>query len=134
MKAGDIIACSVLSGNRNFEGRVHAEVRMNFLASPPLVVAYALAGTLDMDLATEPLGTGSRRQAGVPEGHLAERAGSAGDGRALIDSEMFRDSYASVFQGDENWASIKVPPGELYAWDEGVDLRQEPALLRWHDA
>ena len=59
VKAGDVIACSVLSGNRNFEGRVHEEVRMNYLASPPLVVAYALAGTLDLDLVTEPLGTGS---------------------------------------------------------------------------
>ena len=68
----------MLSGNRNFEGRVHPEVRMNFLASPPLVVAYALAGTLDLDLTTEPLGTGQRRQARIPHGHLAERPGSAG--------------------------------------------------------
>ncbi len=73
VKAGDVIGCSVLSGNRNFDGRVHPEVKQNYLASPPLVVAYALAGTLDVDLNTEPLGTGTRRQARVPQGHLAQR-------------------------------------------------------------
>ena len=78
IKAGDVVASSVLSGNRNFEGRVHPEVKMNFLASPPLVVAYALAGTMDIDLNNEPLGTGTRRQAGLPQGHLADRAGDPG--------------------------------------------------------
>ncbi len=83
VKAGDVIATSVLSGNRNFEGRVHPEVKMNFLASPPLVVAYALAGTMDIDLNSEPLGTGIGRQARVPQGHLADREGDPGDGREL---------------------------------------------------
>src|SRR5580700_1717672 len=117
VKAGDLTACAVLSGNRNFEGRVHPETRMNFLASPPLVVAYALAGTLDLDLTTEPLGTGSD---GKPV-HLADVWPSDAEVQALmlrsIDSQMFRDSYASVFKGDENWAGIKVPAGQLYAWE-----------------
>src|SRR5579885_697046 len=117
VKAGDITACSVLSGNRNFEGRVHPEVRMNFLASPPLVVAYALAGTLDLDLTTEPLGTGSD---GTPV-YLRDVWPSDQEIQELltrsIDSKMFQQSYASVFAGDEHWSSIKVPAGKLYTWD-----------------
>jgi len=117
VKQGDLTACSVLSGNRNFEGRVHPEVRMNFLASPPLVVAYALAGSLDIDLTTEPLGTG---RDGKPV-MLADVWPSDTEVQELlkrsIDSQMFRTSYASVFQGDENWAGIQVPAGQRYAWD-----------------
>jgi aconitate hydratase len=117
VKQGDLTACSVLSGNRNFEGRVHPEVRMNFLASPPLVVAYALAGSLDVDLTTEPLGTGSD---GKPV-HLADIWPSDAEVQETlkrsIDSQMFRQSYASVFQGDANWAGIQVPAGKRYAWD-----------------
>jgi len=117
VKAGDITACSVLSGNRNFEGRVHPEVRMNFLASPPLVVAYALAGTLDLDLTTEPLGTGAD---GKPV-YLKEVWPSDQEVQELltrsIDSKMFQQSYASVFTGDEHWSGIKVPAGKLYTWD-----------------
>ena len=117
VKAGDLTACSVLSGNRNFEGRVHPETRMNFLASPPLVVAYALAGTLDIDLTTEPLGTAKD---GKPV-RLADIWPSDAEVQELltrsIDSQMFRNSYASVFKGDEHWASIHVPAGQRYAWD-----------------
>ncbi len=117
VKAGDIVGCSVLSGNRNFEGRVHPEVKMNFLASPPLVVAYALAGTLDIDLNNEPLGTDT---AGVPV-YLKELWPSSSDVQSVIassvDSEMFRKSYASVFAGDDHWNRIKIPQGELYRWD-----------------
>jgi aconitate hydratase len=117
VKAGDITACSVLSGNRNFEGRVHPEVRMNFLASPPLVVAYALAGTLDLDLTTEPLGSGAD---GKPV-YLKDIWPSDHEVQELltrsIDSQMFQQSYASVFKGDEHWSGIKVPAGKLYTWD-----------------
>jgi len=117
VKAGDLTAAAVLSGNRNFEGRVHPEVRMNFLASPPLVVAYALAGTVDIDLTSEPLGAGAD---GKPV-YLADIWPSDMEVqetlRRSIDSQMFRHSYASVFQGDANWASIKVPAGKLYSWD-----------------
>ena len=117
VKAGDITACSVLSGNRNFEGRVHPEVRMNFLASPPLVVAYALAGTLDLDLTSEPLATGAD---GKPV-YLKDIWPSDHEVQELltrsIDSQMFQRSYASVFAGDEHWRGIKVLAGKLYTWD-----------------
>jgi aconitate hydratase len=117
VKSGDLTAASVLSGNRNFEGRVHPETRMNFLASPPLVVAYALAGTVDIDLTTDPLGTGKD---GKPV-HLSDVWPSDAEVQQLmtrsIDSAMFRQSYATVFKGDENWAGIQVPAGQRYAWD-----------------
>jgi aconitase A/intein/homing endonuclease len=126
VKAGDLTACSVLSGNRNFEGRVHPEVRMNFLASPPLVVAYALAGTLDVDLTTEPLGTD---RDGKPV-HLADIWPSDAEVQEVlkrsIDSQMFRNSYASVFQGDENWTGIQVPAGKRYSWDEKSTYVKNP--------
>jgi aconitate hydratase len=117
VKAGDVIACSVLSGNRNFEGRVHPEIKMNFLASPPLVVAYALAGSLDIDITTEPLGTGKD---GKPV-YLKDVWPSAADvTRAVagsVDSAMFIKGYADVFRGDENWRALKTPEGKIYAWD-----------------
>jgi aconitate hydratase len=126
VKAGDITACSVLSGNRNFEGRVHPEVRMNFLASPPLVVAYALAGSLDVNLTTEPLGTGKD---GKPV-YLADIWPSDKEVQETllrsIDSEMFRNSYASVFTGDKNWQGIEAPTGKRYTWDRKSTYVQNP--------
>ncbi|MGO8830771.1 MAG: aconitate hydratase AcnA [Steroidobacteraceae bacterium] len=117
VKAADVIACSVLSGNRNFEGRVHPEIKMNFLASPPLVVAYALAGSLDIDVSTEPLGNG---RDGKPV-YLKDIWPSAADVAAAIagsvDSSMFKKGYANVFLGDENWRSLATPAGKIYAWD-----------------
>ncbi|HEY3851998.1 MAG TPA: aconitate hydratase AcnA [Steroidobacteraceae bacterium] len=117
VKAGDVVACSVLSGNRNFEGRVHPEIKMNFLASPPLVVAYALAGNLDVDITTEPLGTGKD---GKPV-YLKDIWPSAADVAAAVagsvDSAMFIKGYSDVFRGDENWRGIKTPEGKIYAWD-----------------
>jgi aconitate hydratase len=126
VKEGDLTAGAVLSGNRNFEGRVHPEVRLNFLASPPLVVAFALAGTLDIDLTTEPLGTGSD---GKPV-FLADIWPSDQEVqdvvRRSIDSQMFRDSYATVFKGDDNWANIQVPAGKLYSWDAKSTYVKDP--------
>jgi aconitate hydratase len=117
VKAGDLIACAVLSGNRNFEGRVHPEVRMNFLASPPLVVAYALAGTLDLDLTTQPIGTAKNgKPVMLAEIWPSDRELQEAVMRS-IDSQMFRQSYASVFSGDANWAGINVPAGKRYTWD-----------------
>jgi aconitate hydratase len=117
VKAGDIIACSVLSGNRNFDGRVHPEVKQNYLASPPLVVAYALAGTLDLDLNNEPLGTGGN---GQPV-YLKDVWPGAQEIASLVQqhltSEMFRRNYANVFKGDERWQAIRVPAGKVYSWD-----------------
>ena len=117
VKTGDVVACSVLSGNRNFEGRVHPEIKMNFLASPPLVVAYALAGSLDIDITTEPLGEGKD---GKPV-YLKDIWPSAKDVAdavgASVDSAMFKRGYANVFKGDANWAAIKTPAGKIYSWD-----------------
>jgi aconitate hydratase len=117
VRAGDVVACSVLSGNRNFEGRVHPEIKMNFLASPPLVVAYALAGNLGIDITTEPLGTGKD---GKPV-YLKDVWPSAQEVAAAVassvDSAMFKKGYANVFLGDANWGAIKTPAGKIYAWD-----------------
>jgi aconitate hydratase len=117
VKSADVVACSVLSGNRNFDGRVHPEIKMNFLASPPLVVAYALAGSLDIDITTEPLGQGKD---GKPV-YLKDIWPSAKDVAAAVaasvDSAMFKKGYASVFAGDANWNAIKTPAGKIYSWD-----------------
>jgi aconitate hydratase len=117
VRAGDVIAASVLSGNRNFEGRVHPEIKMNFLASPPLVVAYALAGTLDADITREPLGIGTD---GRPV-YLQEIWPSAADVALAVsgsvDSAMFKKGYANVFTGDAHWSGIKTPTGKIYDWD-----------------
>ncbi|MGB8692949.1 MAG: aconitate hydratase AcnA, partial [Steroidobacteraceae bacterium] len=117
VKAGNVIGCSVLSGNRNFDGRVHPEVKMNFLASPPLVVAYALAGTLDIDLNSEALGTDGDGRAVFLKDIWPSSQEIADCVHQNISSEMFRRGYASVFEGDERWQAIKVPAGKIYAWD-----------------
>jgi aconitate hydratase len=126
VKAGDITAASVLSGNRNFEGRVHPEIKMNFLASPPLVVAYALAGSMDVDLTSEPLGQGKD---GKPV-FLKDIWPSAAEVQATIqkcvDAAMFKKSYSAVFQGDEYWNAIKVPKGEIYSWDDKSTYVRNP--------
>jgi aconitate hydratase len=117
VREGDVVACAVLSGNRNFEGRVHPEIKMNFLASPPLVVAYALAGSLNIDITTESFGTGKD---GKPV-YLKDIWPSAKDVAAAVsssvDSAMFKKGYANVFLGDANWAAIKTPAGKIYSWD-----------------
>src|ERR1700742_67173 len=117
VRAGDVVACSVLSGNRNFEGRVHAEVRMNFLASPPLVVAYALAGSLDIDITTEPLGKGKDGKAVYLKDIWPSAADVAATVASSVDSAMFKKGYANVFLGDANWGAIKTPAGKIYSWD-----------------
>jgi aconitate hydratase len=123
---GDLVVASVLSGNRNFEARIHPEVKANYLASPPLVVAYALAGRIDVDLTSEPLGQ-DRDGADV---YLEDIWPSPEEVQATVaDSvreEMFRDSYADVFTGDEHWAGLPVPEGELYAWDEASTYVRKP--------
>jgi aconitate hydratase len=117
VKAGDVIACSVLSGNRNFEGRVHPEIKMNFLASPPLVVAYALAGSLDIDITTEPLGTGKDGRPVYLKDVWPSATDVAAAVAASVDSAMFKTGYANVFSGDANWSAIKTPAGKIYSWD-----------------
>ncbi len=135
--AGDLVVASVLSGNRNFEGRVHTEVRANYLASPPLVVAYALVGRIDIDLHKEPLGND-------PEGKpvfLRDIWPTQQDVKQAIErgvhSETFRKVYSEVFQGDENWQKLAVPEGDQFAWQPSstyvkhppyfVDMGKQPA-------
>jgi aconitate hydratase len=117
VRTGDVIAASVLSGNRNFEGRVHPEIKMNFLASPPLVVAYALAGSLNVDITTEALGQGKDGKAVYLKDIWPSAADVANAVAASVDAAMFKKGYANVFVGDANWSSIKTPAGKIYEWD-----------------
>ena len=117
VKTGDVIATSVLSGNRNFEGRVHPEIKMNFLASPPLVVAYALAGNLDVNITTEPLGLGKDGKPVFLKDIWPSAADVTRAVTASVDSTMFKKGYANVFTGDEHWSAIKTPAGKIYEWD-----------------
>lgn len=126
VRSGDVIACAVLSGNRNFEGRVHPEVKMNFLASPPLVVAYALAGTLNLDLTTEPLGAGSEGKPVYLKDIWPTQAEIHEFIAKSVDSAMFKKSYASVFTGDENWNAIRLPTGKIYSWDDKSTYVKNP--------
>ncbi|MBX5446933.1 MAG: aconitate hydratase [Acidothermus cellulolyticus] len=122
----ELAVASVLSGNRNFEGRIHPDTKLNYLASPPLVVAYALAGSMDVDLTTEPLGIGADgnpvylRDIWPSEQEISEVMGRA------IESRMFVESYRDVFAGDERWNSLQVPDGELFVWDETSTYVRRP--------
>ncbi len=126
VERGSLAVVAVLSGNRNFEGRINADVRMNYLASPPLVVAYALAGTMDIDLRHEPLGTdGEGRPVYLrdvwPSAHEVSRVVSE-----AIASDMYRKSYDSVFEGDDNWNGLQVPTGQRYARDDASTYVRNP--------
>ena len=114
----DLSVVSVLSGNRNFEGRIHPDVKQNFLASPPLVVAYSLAGTVDIDLNTEPLGTGSNGQPVFLKDVWPTDAEVAGAVRASLTPQMFEERYASAFSGDERWKGVPSTNAVTYAWDD----------------
>jgi len=123
----DLAVVSVLSGNRNFEGRINPDVKMNYLASPPLVIAYALVGTMDADLTRDPLGTD---EAGEPV-YLRDIWPSADEVQATIDAsvnaEMFARNYADVFAGDERWRSLPTPAGDTFAWDpDSTYVRRPP--------
>jgi len=123
----DLTVVSVLSGNRNFEGRINPDVKMNYLASPPLVVAYALAGTMDIDLVHEPLGTGSD---GKPV-YLADLWPAPDEVAAVVAdavaAEMFTRDYADVFRGDEQWRALPIPSGDTFEWaDESTYVRRPP--------
>ncbi len=126
--AGDLTVCSVLSGNRNFEGRIHAQTKANWLASPPLVVAFALAGTTRIDLTSEPIG---HDQAGQPvylkdiwptNAEVAEMV-------ALVNAQMFQKEYAEVFSGDDTWRNLPVPDGLTYAWEENSTYIRLPSFF-----
>jgi aconitate hydratase len=125
----DLAVVSVLSGNRNFEGRINPDVKMNYLASPPLCVAYALAGTMDFDLYNEPLGTDDHgndvylRDIWPSTAEIADVVGEA------VQSDMFRKSYDEVFDGDERWASLEVPTGDLFDWDARSTYVRRPPFF-----
>ena len=124
---GDLVVCSVLSGNRNFEARIHPEVKANYLASPPLVVAYSLAGRMDIDLLEEPLGEDGDGN----EVYLHDIWPTSQEINAVIASsvqnEMFTRTYADVFTGDDTWRSLPVPEGELFDWDpQSTYVRRPP--------
>ena len=123
---GDLVAAAVLSGNRNFEGRVNPDVRANYLASPPLVVAYALAGSLQVDLVTEPLGTGKDGEPVYLRDIWPSTKEVAEFVRANINRELFRSKYADVFKGDDRWQQIKVEGGMTYRWNPGSTYVQNP--------
>jgi aconitate hydratase len=113
----DLVAGAVISGNRNFEGRVNPDVKANYLASPPLVVAYAIAGSLQVDLTREPLGTGSDGQPVYLRDIWPSNAEIAAFIRENVTKAMFQERYGDVFNGDENWRAIQAPTGDTYAWD-----------------
>ena len=126
VQENDLAVVSVLSGNRNFEGRINPDIKMNYLASPPLVVAYALAGSMDIDITTEPLGTD---ESGNPvylkdvwptEAEIDEIVASS------IGAEMFTDSYADVFAGDQQWQSLPTPEGDTFEWDDSSTYVRKP--------
>jgi aconitate hydratase len=123
----DLAAVAVLSGNRNFEGRINPDIKMNYLASPPLVVAYAIAGTMDIDLATEPLGYDSNGK-GVFLADVWPTANEVAQVVATaIDADMFSSRYKDVFAGDERWQNLPTPNGDLFAWDpESTYVRKPP--------
>jgi aconitate hydratase A / 2-methylisocitrate dehydratase len=117
----DLVVASVLSGNRNFEGRIHPEVKMNYLASPPLCVAYALVGRMDVDITDEPLqGDVYLRDIWPSQREVNDAIESA------IESDMFRTSYGEVFEGDENWNGLEIPEGDRYHWDDASTYVKRP--------
>jgi len=125
----DLVSAAVISGNRNFEGRVHPLVKANYLASPPLVVAYALAGTVDIDLSSEPIGMGRDGPVYLKDvwpttQEIAEAVLSS------VSTSMFLDKYASVFEGSDMWKAIKVAEGDLYQWDEASTYIQHPPFFQ----
>ena len=129
VKQGNLVACAILSGNRNFEGRINPVVRFNYLASPPLVVAYSIAGTMDIDPNVEPLGRDAQGRPvylreiwPTPEEINAAIAGA-------LDYAMFREEYGRVFDGDNRWQGLKVPAGDLFRWDENSTYVKAPPFF-----
>ncbi len=129
IKAGDLIVAGVLSGNRNFEGRIHPYIKANYLASPPLVVAYALAGTTDINLTTDPLGHGSDGQPVYLKDIWPSHAEILAEYDKALNPATFLKEYTGIEQSNEKWNAIPVPEGALYAWDEWSTYIQEPPFF-----
>lgn len=126
----DLTVASVLSGNRNFEGRIHAQVKMNYLASPPLVVAYALAGTVDIDLTKDPIGYDKNNEPVYLKDIWPSSAEIRDTMANAISAEMYKKKYGDVFRANQRWNEIDVPEGELYEWDENSTYIQEPPFFK----
>jgi aconitate hydratase len=122
----DLVTVAVLSGNRNFEGRINSDVRANYLASPPLVVAYAIAGTMDIDLTNDPIGHDPAGQAVFLKDIWPTQAEVAETVQKSVRAEMFHKEYGDVFKGDEQWNSLPVPLGDLYEWDDSSTYVKNP--------
>ncbi|GAB3038823.1 aconitate hydratase AcnA [Parafrigoribacterium mesophilum] len=128
--ANELNVSAVLSGNRNFEGRIHSQTQMNFLASPPLVIAYALAGTMNTDLMTSPLGVGTDGQPVYlrniwPSSREVEEV--VGD---VLEADMFSKGYANVFEGDHNWQDLEIPEADMFAWDDSSTYVRQPPYFQ----
>ena len=126
IQARDLAVCAILSGNRNFEGRVHAEVKMNFLASPPLVVAYAIAGTMDINLYEEPLGIDKQGKPTFLKDIWPNQQAIHETIASTIDSAMFHASYENVFSGDSRWTSMTIPQADQFDWDQRSTYVKSP--------
>ena len=126
IKDNDLIATSVLSGNRNFEGRIHQLVKMNYLASPPLVVAYAIAGSMNMDIVNDSLGEDNDGNPVYLKDIWPSQKEVDEIVQANIDRKMFQDTYAEVFAGDSNWNQIESPTGQIYSWDDASTYVKNP--------
>jgi len=129
VRSGDLVAAAVLSGNRNFEGRINPQVKMNYLASPPLVVAYALAGRMDIDLTKEPLGVGKDGRPVMLRDIWPTPQEVSDTIASSVRAEQFQAAYGSVFEGDEPWQKLKVPVGRTYVWDEKSTYVRKPPFF-----
>ena len=130
VEENDLVVAAVLSGNRNFEGRINPDVRANYLASPPLVVAYALAGTVDIDLANDPLGHGEDGSPVYLKDIWPSQEEVAKEIEGALDPEIYRRQYANVYTGNEQWNAVDVPSGDLYEWDPDSTYIQEPSFFK----
>jgi aconitate hydratase len=130
VEENDLVVAAVLSGNRNFEGRINPDVRANYLASPPLVVAYALAGTVDIDLANDPIGHGEDGSPVYLKDIWPSQEEVAKEIEGALDPEIYRRQYANVYTGNEQWNAVDVPSGDLYKWDPDSTYIQEPSFFK----
>ncbi len=130
----DLTVCSVLSGNRNFEGRIHPEVKFNYLASPPLCVAYAIAGRMDIDLTSEPIGVDSDGNEVMLADLWPSQTDINDEIEHAVQSAMFRSSYGEVFEGDDEWNELELPEGDRYAWDDDSTYVKRPPYFDGMDA
>ncbi|CAA9530190.1 MAG: Aconitate hydratase [uncultured Rubrobacteraceae bacterium] len=130
VEENDLVVAAVLSGNRNFEGRINPDVRANYLASPPLVVAYALAGTVDIDLSRDPLGEDSDGNPVYLRDVWPSQEEVAREIENALDPNIYREQYADVYTGNEQWNGVDVPEGDLYEWDPDSTYIQEPSFFK----